>query len=117
MYIVSLINKLTTKDKFLEELQMNKRLSPKNEDRLLATHVSNNPNFESACMSGDGLQIMSIVEAEMEKNNLFTKGSKKLQADIVRMLQGQSRVAPTVGQNILMFVWNSRASGIGLGCI
>ena len=84
------------------------------EDRLLATHVSNNPDFESACMSGDGLQIMSIVEAEMKKNNLFTTGSKKLQADILRMLQGRSKVAPFVGQQVLMFVWNSRASGIGL---
>jgi len=84
------------------------------EDHLLATHVSNNPDFESACMSGDGLQIMSIVEAEMEKNNMFTKGSKKLQADIIKMLQGRSRVSSSVGQRVLMFVWNSRASGIGL---
>lgn len=84
------------------------------EDHLLATHVSNNPDFESACMSGDGLQIMSIVEAEMEKNNMFTKGSKKLQADIIKMLQGRSRVSSSVGQQVLMFVWNSRASGIGL---
>lgn len=83
------------------------------EDRLLATHVSNNPNFESACLTGDGLQIMDIVKAEMEKNKLFTKGSKKLQADIIRLLQGQSKVAPSVGRNILMFVWNSRMSGIG----
>lgn len=84
------------------------------EDRLLATHVSNNPDFEAACLSGDGLQIMSIVETEMEKNKLFTKGSKKLQADIIRMLQGQSRVSHSIGQQVLMFVWNSRASGIGL---
>ncbi len=94
-----------------------KNLSKKIEDKLLATHVSNNPDFESACTSGDGLQIMSIVEAEMEKNNLFTKGSKKLQADIVRMLQGRSRVSPSVGQQVLMFVWNSRTSGIGLAAI
>lgn len=91
--------------------------TPKIEDKLLATHVSNNPDFESACMSGDGLQIISIVEAEMEKNNMFTKGSKKLQADIIRMLQGRSRVLPSIGQQVLMFVWNSRASGIGLAAI
>lgn len=84
------------------------------EDKLLATHVSNNSEFEAACLSGDGTQIMSIVEAEMEKHKLFTKGSKKLQADILRMLQGRPKVSPTVGQQILMFVWNSRMSGIGL---
>lgn len=83
------------------------------EDRLLATHVSNNKDFEAACLTGDGLQIMDIVKAEMEKNKLFTKGAKKLQADIIRMLQGQSKVSPSIGQNILMFVWNSRMSGIG----
>ena len=94
-----------------------KNLSKKIEDKLLATHVSNNPDFEPACMSGDGLQIMSIVETEMEKNNLFTNGSKKLQADIVRMLQGRARVSTSVGQQVLMFVWNSRASGIGLAAI
>jgi hypothetical protein len=53
----------------------------------------------------------------MEKNNLYTKGSKKLQADIARMLQGKERVPSYVGQNILMFVWNSRLSGIGLAVV
>jgi hypothetical protein len=100
----------------LEETKMKntKNLSEKIEDRLLATHVSNNKNFEAACLTGDGLQIMDIVKAEMEKNKLFTNGSKKLQADILRMLQGKSKVSPSVGQQVLMFVWNSRMSGIGL---
>ena len=93
---------------------MEKRLSPKNEDRLLATHVSNNSEFEAACLSGNSAQIMSIVEAEMEKNKLFSKGSKKLQEDVRRMLQGKEKVSSTIGSNILYFVWNSRMSGIGL---
>ncbi len=83
------------------------------EDRLLATHISNNEEFESACLSGNGTLIMSIVEAEMEKNKLFTKGAKKLRADILRLLQGKERVASYVGKNVLAFVWNSRMSGIG----
>jgi hypothetical protein len=91
-----------------------KELSEKIEDRLLATHISDNPNFEGACMSGNASQILAIVEAEMQKNNLYTAGSKKLQADITRMLQGKTRVSTYVGQNILMFVWNSRLAGIGL---
>jgi hypothetical protein len=91
-----------------------KKLEAKIEDRLLATHISDNPDFEGACLSGNGLVIMEIVEAEMKKNNLYTKGSKKLQEDIIRMLQGRSSVSKHVGQNILMFVWNSRLSGIGL---
>lgn len=91
-----------------------KNLTEKIEDRLLATHISDNPEFEGACLSGDGLQIMEIVEAEMKKNNLYTKGSKKLQADIIRMLQGQSRVSKYVGQRVLFFVYNSRLAGIGL---
>ena len=91
-----------------------KNLTEKIEDRLLATHITDNPEFEGACLSGDGLMIMDIIEAEMKKNNLYTKGSKKLQADIIRMLQGQSRVSKYVGQNILFFVYNSRLAGIGL---
>lgn len=91
-----------------------KKLEAKIEDRLLATHISDNPDFEGACLSGNGLMIMEIIEAEMEKNNLYTKGSKKLQADIINMLQGKSRVPKYVGQNILMFVFNSRLAGIGL---
>ena len=87
--------------------------SPKVEDRLLATHISGNAEFESACLSGDGAKIMEIVEAEMEKNNLFTKGAKKLQADILRLLQGRTLVPKYVGQKVLFFVWNSRMSGIG----
>jgi hypothetical protein len=91
-----------------------KKLEAKIEDKLLATHISDNPEFEGACMSGNGLMIMEIVEAEMKKNNLYTKGSKKLQADIIRMLKGQSKVSTRVGQNILFFVYNSRLAGIGM---
>ena len=91
-----------------------KNLSEKIEDRLLATHVADNAEFENACLSGDGQMIMDIVDHEMEKNDLYTKGSKKLREDILRMLKGQSRVSKYVGQNVLFFVWNSRLSGIGL---
>ena len=91
-----------------------KKLEAKIEDRLLATHIANNPEFTSACMSGNGLMIMEIIEAEMEKNNLYTKGAKKLKDDIIRMLQGKTSVPKYTGQNILMFVWNSRLSGIGM---
>ena len=96
---------------------MKKNLNPKIEDRLLATHVTNNKDFESACLSGNAGQIMAIIETEMQKHKLFTKGSEKLKADIMRMLQGKDVVSTSVGQNILMFVWNSRASGIGLATI
>lgn len=95
----------------------NKKLSEKIEDRLLATHIADNSDFEGACLSGDGRMIMDIVDHEMEKNNLYTKGSKKLREDILRMLQGQTRVSTFVGQRVLMFVWNSRLSGIGLAVI
>ena len=91
-----------------------KNLSEKIEDRLLATHISDNPEFEGACLSGNGLMIMEIIEHEMEKNNLYTKGSKKLKQDIINMLQGRTSVSKYVGQNVLMFVWNSRLAGIGL---
>ncbi len=91
-----------------------KELTEKIEDRLLATHVANNPKFEGACLSGDGSAVMEIIETEMKKNNLYTKGSKKFQADVNRLLRGQQKVSSYVGQNILMFVWNSRLSGIGL---
>jgi hypothetical protein len=94
-----------------------KNLTEKIEDRLLATHITDNIEFEGACLSGNGLLIMDIVEAEMKKNNLYTKGSKKLREDILRMLQGRSSVSKSVGQKVLFFVWNSRLSGIGLAVI
>ena len=53
----------------------------------------------------------------MNKNNLFTKGSMKLKADIIRMLQGRTRVPSYIGQNILRFVYNARLSGTGLGVL
>ena len=91
-----------------------KELSEKIEDKLLATHIADNPDFEGACLSGNGLLIMNIVESEMQKHNLYTKGSEKLKADINRMLQGRSSVPKFIGQNVLFFVWNSRLAGIGL---
>lgn len=91
-----------------------KNLTAKIEDRLLATYITNNPKFENACLSGDGSMIMEIVEAEMKKNKLYTKGSKKLQTDIIKKLKGQTKVSTYVGQEILFFVYNSRLAGIGL---
>jgi hypothetical protein len=90
-----------------------KEVEKKVEDRLLATHLSTNPDFEPACYAGDGQKIMSIIETEMSKNNLFTKGSMKLKADIIRMLQGRTKVSYYVGQEIVKFVWYARLAGSG----
>lgn len=95
----------------------NKKLEAKIEDYLLATHITENANFENACMTGNGAQILAIVDSEMEKHNLYTNGSKKLRADILRMLQGKSQVPAYIGQRVLMFVYNSRLSGTGLAVI
>ena len=92
-----------------------KKLSIEIQDQLLATHVVNNEDFTSACYAGNGTQIMAIVEAEMKKHNLFTKGSEKLKADILRMLQGKEHVSETVGIRVLEFVWNAQAKGVGFG--
>ena len=78
------------------------------EDQLLATHISNNPEFEAACLAGDAKKILAIVSREMEEHNLFTKGSNKLKSDIIRMLQTKKSFV-----DILYFVWNSRLSGTG----
>lgn len=83
------------------------------ENSLLATHITNNEDFEAACLTGNAEKIMNIVNSEMEKNNLHTKGSNKLRADIIKMLQGKSTVPANIGSNILFFVWNSRLSGTG----
>lgn len=87
------------------------------EDRLLATHISNNEEFQTACMSGDAVKIMAIVNSEMEKHNLFTKGSKKLHDDIFRMTKGKSKISTYTGSDILFFVWNSRLSGTGFAVV
>jgi hypothetical protein len=78
------------------------------EDQLLATHISNNPEFEAACVAGNAGKIIEIVNHEMEEHNLHTKGSNKLKTDIIRMLNTKKHFA-----QILMFVWNSRLSGTG----
>ena len=93
---------------------MRRTLSLENEDRLLATHISNNKEFEAACLVGDAAKIMEIVRFEMDHNNLHTKGSKKLHNDILIKTKGQTKVSQKIGQNILEFVWNSRLSGTGL---
>lgn len=83
------------------------------EDSLLATHIAANPEFEEACMNGDGAKIMSIVNFEMEDNEMFTPGAEKLRADIQRMTKGKDKIPVIVGQNILFFVWNSQLAGTG----
>ena len=83
------------------------------EDRLLATHISDNAEFESACLTGDGAKILSIVNSEMQTNNLHSKGANKLKMDIYRLLQGNVTVSRYVGMRVMTFVWNSRLKGIG----
>ena len=82
------------------------------ENDLLATHISNNPEFEKACASNDPAKILAIVNSEMEKHNLYTAGSKKLKADIIRMISSKRKTS-----DILAFVWNSRMSGTGFKVI
>jgi hypothetical protein len=84
------------------------------ENNLLATHISNNKDFETACLTGNTEKILHIVNYEMETNNLHTKGSEKLKNDILKLTKGQTKISASVGQNILFFVWNSRLSGTGL---
>lgn len=78
------------------------------EDRLLATHLADNADFETACFSGDKEKILSIIDFEMEKNNLHTAGSKKLRSDIFKILNSRKPII-----DVLYFVWNSRLSGTG----
>ena len=91
-----------------------KNLCSEIDSQLLASHVVDNPNFEEACLSGSMPKVMSIVEAELEKNNLFTKGSKKLREDILRKFKGKEKVSSFEGMSIMQFVWNSRLAGNGL---
>ena len=35
------------------------------EDSLLATHITNNEDFEAACLTGNVEKIMDIVNSEM----------------------------------------------------
>ena len=108
--------KLTnTKDKFFGGTKMyTPEVEKKVEEGLLATYIAKNPDFEKACSSGNGQLIMSIVDTEMEKNNLYTKGSKKLREMINMLLKGRTKVSTMVGSNVMFLVWNSRMSGIGL---
>lgn len=82
-------------------------------DSLIATHVCNNPEFESACMTGDAAKIMSIIDAEMEANNMYTPGAKKFRGDVFRMTRGNAKIPAKIGENILFFAWNSQMSGTG----
>lgn len=82
------------------------------DDRLLASHIADNIDFETACLTGDTRKIISIVLSEMEANNLHTKGANKLRDDIFRMLQGKAKISSYIGRNILAFVWNARLAGL-----
>lgn len=87
---------------------MTEQIAAKIEDRLIATHVSNNENFEEACINNDYELIIQIFEDEMEANNLFTKGAIKLKDEIQLMI---TKCKP--GTDILFKVWNARLAGTG----
>ena len=86
-------------------------------ENLIATYICNNPEFETACLTGNATQIMSIIDAEMEANNMYTPGAKKLRNDVFRMTRGNAKVPVKIGEQILFFVWNSQLSGTGDGVL
>ena len=86
--------------------------STKVEDQLLATHITDNADFENACQSNNAEKIMAIVNSEMKKHNLYTKGALKLRDEIFGLLRSRKSYA-----DILFFVWNSRMSGTGFAVI
>lgn len=83
------------------------------ENHLLATHITDDPNFEFACLKGDLVKIQNIVTSAMEKSGLHTKGSNKLRDDIFNMLQNKKTAPTYTGKTVLAFVWNARLSGTG----
>ena len=85
-----------------------------NLDRILADKLLSNPEFETACLSGDANKIMAIVDEEMEKNNLFTPGAKKVRFEIMRMIQGRTRLSSRVGQEIYAFAWYAKGQSMGI---
>lgn len=87
-------------------------IAAKIEDRLIATHVSNNENFEEACMNNNYKLILQIFDEEMEANNLFTKGAKKLRDEIQVMVYKHKS-----GIEIMYRVWNARLAGTGYAVI
>ncbi len=82
------------------------------EDQLLATHIANNAEFENACLTNNAEKIVAIVNYEMERTNLQTKGANKLRDDILRLLRTKKSY-----MDILYFIWNSRLSGTGYAVI
>ena len=93
------------------------KLNTTTDSKLLAAYIADNADFENACRSGDPLKIMSIVNNEMEKNDLYTKGALKLKADIFKRIQYKDKISDYEGSVILSFVWNSRLAGNGLAVL
>lgn len=91
---------------------MTEQIAAKIENRLIATHVSNNVDFEEACMTNNYDRIIQIFDEEMEENDLFTKGAIKLKEEVKLMI---TKHKP--GTDILFKVWNARMSGTGFGVI
>jgi hypothetical protein len=83
-------------------------------DSLIATKVCTNPEFESACMTGNATKIMEIIDQEMEANDMYTPGARKFRNDVFRMTRGSAKIPAKIGENILFFAWNSQMSGTGL---
>ena len=87
---------------------MTVKIAAKFDGRLIATHVSNNVDFEEACVNNNYNRILQIFDEEMETNNLSTKGAKKLKDEIQLMIYKHKS-----GTEIMFKVWNARLAGTG----
>lgn len=85
-----------------------------NMDRILADKLCNNPEFESACMSGDARKIMAIIDTEMQNNNLFTSGAKKLRGQVLCMTRGRDRIPVRIGEQIFNHIWYAEGAVKGV---
>jgi hypothetical protein len=82
---------------------------------ILAFHVMMNPDTNKALESRDAVKLLSIVDQEMEKNNLYTKGANTFRSTIEKMTCGMETVPYAMQRRLAQYIGDSYLKAAGMG--
>ena len=82
---------------------------------ILAYHVMLNPDANTALETRDAKTLLAVVDAEMEKNDLYTPGAQTFRKNVVQMTGGMDVIPYALRDRVARYIGDSYLKAAGMG--
>lgn len=82
---------------------------------ILAYHVMMNPEANTALENRDAASLIAIIDAEMEKNELYTPGAQAFRSNVVKMTAGLETIPYALRERVARYIGDSYLKAAGMG--